>query len=82
MSDEADTQQYSAQGYLPDPRNEQVLVYVNGDLIPRGQASISVFDSGFVLGDGVGKAFASSKARLSSSTRIWIAYSKEQDQSR
>jgi len=53
MSDEADTQQYSAQGYLPDPRNEQVLVYVNGDLIPRGQASISVFDSGFVLGDGV-----------------------------
>lgn len=53
MSDETDTQQFSAQGYLPDPRNEQVLVYVNGDLVPRGQASISVFDSGFVLGDGV-----------------------------
>jgi len=53
MSGEAGTQQYSAQGYLPDPRNEKVLVYVNGDLVPRGQASISVFDSGFVLGDGV-----------------------------
>jgi len=53
MSGESGTQQYSAQGYLPDPRNEQVLIYVNGDLVPRGQASISVFDSGFVLGDGV-----------------------------
>ena len=43
----------SAQGYLPDPRNEQVLVYVNGEFLPRHQARISVFDSGFVLGDGV-----------------------------
>lgn len=45
--------QSSAQGYLPDPRNENVLVYVNGALVPRAQASVSVFDSGFVLGDGV-----------------------------
>ncbi len=43
----------SAQGYLDDPRNEQVLVYVNGALVPRDQARVSVFDSGFVLGDGV-----------------------------
>jgi branched-chain amino acid aminotransferase len=43
----------SAQGYLPDPRNAQVLVYVNGDLLPREQARVSVFDSGFALGDGV-----------------------------
>ena len=33
----------SAQGYLPDPRNEQVLVYVNGEFLPRHQARISVF---------------------------------------
>lgn len=43
----------SAQGYAPDPRNDHVLVYVNGDLVPRHEARVSVFDSGFVLGDGV-----------------------------
>ena len=43
----------SAQGYLADPRNEHVLVYVNGAYFPRNEASVSVFDSGFVLGDGV-----------------------------
>lgn len=43
----------SAQGYVPDPRNDSVLVYVNGDFVPRNEARISIFDSGFVLGDGV-----------------------------
>ena len=47
------TSNESAQGYVADPRNEQVLVYVNGDFVPRGEARVSVFDSGFVLGDGV-----------------------------
>jgi branched-chain amino acid aminotransferase len=36
-----------------DPRNAEVLVWVNGDLLPRDRAVVSVFDSGFVLGDGV-----------------------------
>ena len=36
-----------------DPRNEGVLVWVNGELVPRSRAVVSVFDSGFVLGDGV-----------------------------
>ncbi len=36
-----------------DTRNEHVLVWVNGDLVPRDRAVISVFDAGFVLGDGV-----------------------------
>src|SRR3954447_24570594 len=36
-----------------DPRNENILVWVNGDLVPRARAVVSVFDSGFVLGDGV-----------------------------
>jgi branched-chain amino acid aminotransferase len=44
---------HSAQGYLDDPRNEQVWVYVNGRFVPRAEAVVSVFDSGFVLGDGV-----------------------------
>ena len=43
----------SAQGYLPDPRNDAVLVYVNGDFVPRAEARVSIFDSGFVLGDGI-----------------------------
>jgi branched-chain amino acid aminotransferase len=43
----------SAQGYVSDPRNEQVLVYVNGQFVPRAQATVSVFDAGFALGDGV-----------------------------
>ncbi|WP_434055372.1 MAG: aminotransferase class IV [Roseibium sp.] len=43
----------SAQGYVADPRNETVLVYVDGQLVPRREAVVSVFDSGFVLGDGV-----------------------------
>ncbi len=38
---------------LPDPRNEYVLIYVNGELVPRLEAKISVFDSGFLVGDGV-----------------------------
>ena len=36
-----------------DPRNAEILVWVNGDLLPRDRAVVSVFDSGFVLGDGV-----------------------------
>ncbi|MGZ4485212.1 MAG: aminotransferase class IV [Nocardioidaceae bacterium] len=36
-----------------DPRNQNVLIWVNGDLVPRAEATVSVFDSGFVLGDGV-----------------------------
>ena len=39
--------------YQDDPRNSEVLVYVNGDFVPRQDAKISVFDSGFLLGDGV-----------------------------
>jgi len=38
---------------LEDPRNAEVLIYVNGELVPRDQAKVSVFDSGFMLGDGV-----------------------------
>ncbi len=43
----------SAQGYVDDPRNNDVLVYVNGEFVRRDQARVSIFDSGFVLGDGV-----------------------------
>ncbi|HEV7166282.1 MAG TPA: aminotransferase class IV [Gammaproteobacteria bacterium] len=39
--------------YLDDPRNAAIQVSVNGKLYPRPEAKVSVFDSGFILGDGV-----------------------------
>jgi len=39
--------------YVEDLRNAEVLIYINGKFYPRQDASISVFDSGFLLGDGV-----------------------------
>ena len=38
---------------LPDERNEDILVYINGEFYMRDEAKISVFDSGFLVGDGV-----------------------------
>ena len=38
---------------LEDERNASVLVNVNGELLPRKEATVSVFDAGFLLGDGV-----------------------------
>jgi len=40
-----------------DPRNADILISVNGVLKHRDQAMVSVFDSGFVLGDGVWEGF-------------------------
>jgi branched-chain amino acid aminotransferase len=39
--------------FADDPRNDDVRVWVNGELLPRERAVVSVFDAGFVLGDGV-----------------------------
>ena len=36
-----------------DTRNASVLVYVDGQLLPRDRATVSVFDSGFLMGDGI-----------------------------
>jgi branched-chain amino acid aminotransferase len=36
-----------------DARNEGILIYVNGQIVPKDQARVSVYDSGFMLGDGV-----------------------------
>ena len=41
------------QPQLPDPRNEHILIYVGGQLVPRQEAKISVFDSLAQGGDGV-----------------------------
>lgn len=44
---------HSTHAFAPDPRNDSILIDVNGTLVPRADAKVSVFDSGFVLGDGV-----------------------------
>jgi branched-chain amino acid aminotransferase len=42
-----------SQDYAADPRNENVHIYLNGAFVSRNEAKISIFDAGFVLGDGV-----------------------------
>lgn len=39
--------------YQQDSRNDNIFININGELFPRSEAKISVFDSGFILGDGV-----------------------------
>ena len=36
-----------------DARNDNILIYVNGNIVPKSQAVVSVYDSGFMLGDGI-----------------------------
>ena len=44
---------HSTHAYIQDERNARILIDINGALFPRAEAKVSVFDSGFVLGDGV-----------------------------
>jgi len=44
---------FGTHAYLPDPRNSEIEININGSLVPRAKAVISVFDSGFMMGDGV-----------------------------
>ena len=48
MQDNVTTHQAEA-----DLRNQSILIYVDGQLKPRAEATVSVYDSGFMLGDGV-----------------------------
>ncbi|MEO1964958.1 aminotransferase class IV [Hyphomonas sp.] len=49
MADDA----HGVHDYLTDPRNADILISVNGELKKRDEAVVSVFDSGYILGDGV-----------------------------
>lgn len=53
-----------AHDYVEDPRNASVLVYLNGALVPRDQARVSVFDSGFLMGDGVWEGLRLHRGRI------------------
>ena len=50
---------------VSDPRNASILINVNGALKPRGEAMVSVFDSGFMLGDGVWEGLRVHDGKLS-----------------
>ncbi len=49
---------------VSDPRNASILINVNGELKPRAEAVVSVFDSGFMLGDGVWEGMRVHQGRL------------------
>lgn len=59
-----EAQMQSAQSYAHDQRNDEVEVYVNGSFFPRDKAMVPVFDSGFVLGDGVWEGLRLVNGRL------------------
>jgi branched-chain amino acid aminotransferase len=50
--------------YKQDERNRDIKVYVNGEIVHRDQATVSVFDSGFLLGDGIWESFRLNNGKL------------------
>ena len=50
--------------FTADPRNENILINVNGVMTPRAEAVVSVFDSGFMLGDGVWEGLRVHQGRI------------------
>src|SRR3954469_18835891 len=46
-----------SQDIVEDKRNDRVLIWLNGRLVPRAQAVVSVFDGGYIAGDGVWEGF-------------------------
>ena len=53
-----------SQDIVEDPRNAGVLIWMNGKLVPREHAVVSVFDGGFIAGDGVWEGLRLIQGRL------------------
>ena len=53
-----------SQDFAADPRNADLKVWLNGALVPKDEAKVSVFDAGFVLGDGVWEGLRLHKGAL------------------
>jgi branched-chain amino acid aminotransferase len=53
-----------SQDFETDPRNETALVWLNGELVPRAAARVSIFDAGFGMGDGVWEGLRLHKGAL------------------
>ena len=54
----------SSHSYISNPKNEDIFININGELFHRSEAKISVFDSGFLLGDGVWEGVRLHKSSL------------------
>ena len=54
----------SSHSYISNPKNEDIFININGKLFHRSEAKISVFDSGFLLGDGVWEGIRLHKSKL------------------
>jgi len=54
----------SSHSFIHDPKNENIFININGELFIRSEAKISVFDSGFLLGDGVWEGIRLHKSKL------------------
>ena len=54
----------SSHSYLSNPKNDDIYININGELFHRNEAKISVFDSGFLLGDGVWEGIRLHKSKL------------------
>ena len=50
--------------YYEDPRNKDIQIYINGEFFHRSEATVSVLDSGFLLGDGVWEGIRLHKGKL------------------
>ena len=50
--------------FIEDKRNEDILININGELFPRNEAKISVFDSAFLVGDGIWESFRLHNGKL------------------
>lgn len=53
-----------SQDFAADPRNAGLKVWLNGKLVPKDEATVSIFDAGFVLGDGVWEGLRLHKGAL------------------
>jgi branched-chain amino acid aminotransferase len=53
-----------SQDFAPDPRNDRALIWLNGRLVSRHEARVSVFDAGFLAGDGVWEGLRLHRGRL------------------
>ena len=54
----------SSHSYISNPKNKDIFININGELLHRNEAKISVFDSGFLLGDGVWEGIRLHKSKL------------------
>ena len=53
-----------SQDFAADPRNANARIWLQGNLVTRANAKVSVFDAGFVVGDGVWEGLRLHKGKL------------------